>query len=158
MRALPTCRSSRSFKRNILDGIDWELLARHPRAYVGYSDLTPLLSQVVTRLGLTAIHGPMVAVEMARGLEPSERQGLLIALAGQGTLRYRLAGPGRGPVVWSLKFVICLKFEIYDLFVICHLSFVISPRVCFCQRWRNLTRTRGFCWSFTAAAYTHECD
>ena len=29
--------------------IDWELIARHPRAYVGYSDLTPFLLQVVQR-------------------------------------------------------------------------------------------------------------
>ena len=93
----------------LLDGIDWGLLARHPRSYVGYSDLTPLLSQVVTRLGLTAIHGPMVAVEMARGLEPSERESLLTALAGEGTLRYQLAGPGRGPVVEAPLFGGCLS-------------------------------------------------
>ncbi|MCP4658755.1 MAG: LD-carboxypeptidase [bacterium] len=67
----------------LLPHIDWQLLARHPRAYVGYSDLTPLLLQVVTRLGLVAFHGPMVAADLARGLTTEERESLLTALAGR---------------------------------------------------------------------------
>lgn len=67
----------------LLPGIDWELLAREPRAFVGYSDLTPLLDLVVTRLGTVAFHGPMVAVDLARGLVPEERGSLLDALAGR---------------------------------------------------------------------------
>src|SRR5690606_33959647 len=47
--------------RRLLPAIDWDRLARVPRAYVGYSDLTPFLLQVVERLGLVAFHGPMVA-------------------------------------------------------------------------------------------------
>jgi muramoyltetrapeptide carboxypeptidase len=66
----------------LLPGIDWELLARRPRAYVGYSDLTPFLLQVVERLGLASFHGPMVAAELARGLAAEERESLLDALAG----------------------------------------------------------------------------
>jgi muramoyltetrapeptide carboxypeptidase len=67
----------------ILDRIDWALLARHPRAYVGYSDLTPFLAEVVRRLGLAAFHGPMVAADLARGLSAAERDSLLSALAGE---------------------------------------------------------------------------
>lgn len=67
----------------LLPHIDWELLARHPRAYVGYSDLTPFLLQVVQRLGLVAFHGPMVAADLARGLTPEEEQSFLAALAGR---------------------------------------------------------------------------
>lgn len=67
----------------LLPRIDWELLARHPRAYVGYSDLTPFLLQVVQRLGLVAFHGPMVAADLARGLEVEEERSLLAALAGE---------------------------------------------------------------------------
>jgi muramoyltetrapeptide carboxypeptidase len=93
----------------LLDAIDWDLLARHPRAYVGYSDLTPLLLQIVSRLDLVAIHGPMVAVELARGLDPEERENLLTALAGEGSLRYPLAGPGRGPVVEAPLYGGCLS-------------------------------------------------
>jgi muramoyltetrapeptide carboxypeptidase len=67
----------------VLRGIDWGLLAAHPRAYVGYSDLTPFLLQVVARLGLVAFHGPMVAADFGRGLEASERESLLAALRGE---------------------------------------------------------------------------
>jgi muramoyltetrapeptide carboxypeptidase len=76
----------------ILPGIDWGLLARHPRAYVGYSDLTPFLSEVVRRLGMVAFHGPLVAGELARGLDPQEEASLLGALAG----RYPVEPPFQG--------------------------------------------------------------
>lgn len=66
----------------VLPGIDWELLAAHPRAYVGYSDLTPLLLAVTARLGLVAFHGPMVAADLARGISGEEAASLLAALAG----------------------------------------------------------------------------
>lgn len=66
----------------LLPRIDWDLLAAHPRAYVGYSDLTPFLLAVVQRLGWVAFHGPMVAADLARGLSPVERASLLTALAG----------------------------------------------------------------------------
>lgn len=67
----------------LLPRIDWELLARHPRAYVGYSDLTPFLLAVVERLDLVAFHGPMVAADLARGLDDGERESLLGALGGR---------------------------------------------------------------------------
>ena len=66
----------------LLDRIDWELLATTPRAYVGYSDLTPLLLEVTRRTGQVTFHGPMVAVEMARGLGQAEEESLLGALRG----------------------------------------------------------------------------
>jgi muramoyltetrapeptide carboxypeptidase len=66
----------------VLPGIDWDLLRRHPRAYVGYSDLTPFLLGVVRRLGLVAFHGPMVAADLARGLSREEEDSLLGALGG----------------------------------------------------------------------------
>ncbi|HVT15359.1 MAG TPA: LD-carboxypeptidase [Thermoanaerobaculia bacterium] len=67
----------------LLPAIDWDLLGRRPRAYVGYSDLTPLLLEIVRRLGLVAFHGPMVAADAARGLAPAEEESLLGALAGR---------------------------------------------------------------------------
>jgi muramoyltetrapeptide carboxypeptidase len=67
----------------VLPGIDWDLLARRPRAYIGYSDLTPFLYGVTARLGLVAFHGPLVAGELARGLDPSEESSFLDALAGR---------------------------------------------------------------------------
>ena len=80
----------------ILPGLDWDLLGRHPRAYVGYSDLTPFLLQVVERLGLVSFHGPMVAGDFARGLDDAERQSLLDALAGRWPTHLAVS-PGEGP-------------------------------------------------------------
>jgi len=75
----------------LLPAIDWDLLARRPRAYVGYSDVTPFLLGVIERLGLAAFHGPMVAAELGRGLTPDEEESFLGALAG----RYPRAEPFR---------------------------------------------------------------
>ncbi|HEX9944346.1 MAG TPA: LD-carboxypeptidase, partial [Thermoanaerobaculia bacterium] len=91
----------------VLPGIDWDLLRRRPRAYVGYSDLTPFLLAVVRRLGLVSFHGPMVAAELARGLAPAEEESLLGALAGRypaaqpfaGWLREPEDGEARGPLL-----------------------------------------------------------
>lgn len=66
----------------LIDRIDWDLLWQRPRAYVGYSDLVPFLNQVVLRLGYVTFHGPMVAADMARGLDHEEAASLRDALAG----------------------------------------------------------------------------
>ncbi len=83
----------------LLERLDWSRLARHPRAYVGYSDLTPFLNLVVARLGLVAFHGPMVAVELARDFEEGERRSLAGALAGKYPVRLEVDGLTAGPEV-----------------------------------------------------------
>jgi|HubBroStandDraft_3_1064219.scaffolds.fasta_scaffold08733_3 muramoyltetrapeptide carboxypeptidase len=88
----------------LLPAIDWELLARRPRAYVGYSDLTPLLLQLPARLGLAGFHGPLVAGELAQGLSPEEESSLLHALAGRYPAQHPLGGwlrrgAGEGPLL-----------------------------------------------------------
>jgi muramoyltetrapeptide carboxypeptidase len=67
----------------VLPGIDWDLLAASPKAYVGYSDLVPLLLQIVTRLRLVCFHGPMVASDLCDPLGPDECASLLDALGGR---------------------------------------------------------------------------
>lgn len=67
----------------LLPEIDWHRLARRPRFWIGYSDLTPLLLGLVQRAGLATFHGPMVAADLARGLRAEERVSLLSALAGE---------------------------------------------------------------------------
>jgi muramoyltetrapeptide carboxypeptidase len=79
----------------ILPGIDWDLLARRPRAYVGFSDLTPFLHGVVARLGLAAFHGPLVAADLARGLSAAEEASFLGALAGRFPVVLPLGSPLR---------------------------------------------------------------
>ena len=76
----------------LLPRLDLERIGRRPRAWIGYSDLTPLLDLLVTRLGWIAFHGPMVAVEIAGGLDASERDALLGALAGEIPAAIRTAG------------------------------------------------------------------
>jgi muramoyltetrapeptide carboxypeptidase len=48
----------------ILDGVDFEALARQPRPVIGYSDITALLSAVVRRAGVVAFHAPTARAEM----------------------------------------------------------------------------------------------
>ena len=91
----------------LLPALDWDLLRRHPRAYVGYSDLTPFLSGLAERLGLVSFHGPLVAGELARGLSGMEEESLLGALAGRypveapftATLREGRNGGASGPLL-----------------------------------------------------------
>ncbi len=83
----------------ILPEIDWGLLARHPRAYVGYSDLTPFLLQIVARLGLVAFHGPMVAADFARGLTEDEWTSFEMALSGMFPARFPICCETSGNVV-----------------------------------------------------------
>ncbi len=82
IRAIVFARGGSGLLR-VLPRIDWDLLARHPRAYVGYSDLTPFLLAVVERLRLVAFHGPMAAADLARGLTGREERSFLDALAGR---------------------------------------------------------------------------
>lgn len=89
----------------ILPAIDWELLGRTPRAYVGFSDLTPFLLAVVARLGVAAFHGPMVAADLAReDFPPEDEAALLAALAGRGPFAIPCApflrgGVAEGPIL-----------------------------------------------------------
>jgi len=76
----------------VLPQIDWELMARTPRAYVGYSDLTPFLQQVNLRLGIAAFHGPMIAGDFARGMTADEDESLLRALGGGPIRELELTG------------------------------------------------------------------
>jgi len=67
----------------LLPGLDRGLLQRHPKVLVGYSDIT-LLHLEMERLGLTSLHGPMVARELADGEEAYDRASLWHALTGEG--------------------------------------------------------------------------
>ena len=98
----------------LLPGIDWDLLARRPRAYVGYSDLTPFLLEVVRRLGLASFHGPMVAADWARGLSPEESESFLDSLAGRFPREVALV-EGRGEPVEGRLLGGCLSMLVATL-------------------------------------------
>ena len=48
--------------------LDPEIFARHPKLVCGYSDVAPLLGFIVARARVVALHGPMVAIDFAKGV------------------------------------------------------------------------------------------
>lgn len=63
----------------LLPLLDAALIAREPKIFVGYSDLTALLWWSV-RQGVVAFHGPMLEGRLARGAEGYDRASLLNAI------------------------------------------------------------------------------
>jgi muramoyltetrapeptide carboxypeptidase len=49
----------------LLERLDFEKFARHPKILLGCSDLTSLLTAINDRTGLVTFHGPMVAKDIA---------------------------------------------------------------------------------------------
>lgn len=49
----------------ILDKIDYDLIARHPKIFMGFSDITALHIALLNRCGLVTFHGPMAAANWA---------------------------------------------------------------------------------------------
>lgn len=90
----------------ILPLLDIEATRRSPKPFVGYSDLTALLTFLTINCGIVAFHGPMLAGRLGRGGDGYDRGSLMGALcrpeplgeltaAGLETLR---AGNVRGPL------------------------------------------------------------
>ncbi len=52
----------------LLPLLDIEAIRRHPKIFVGYSDLSIVLNWLRQRCGMVAFHGPMTAMELASGL------------------------------------------------------------------------------------------
>jgi muramoyltetrapeptide carboxypeptidase len=48
----------------IIDGVDFEALARRPKAVIGFSDITALLAGVTRRAGVVAFHAPVARSPM----------------------------------------------------------------------------------------------
>jgi len=67
--------------QRLVPRLDLQALAAAPKAIVGYSDATALLNAVV-RAGVVAVHGPMVADDMATGLSPRAESHLRALLEG----------------------------------------------------------------------------
>jgi len=59
-----------------LDDLDYELIAQHPKFFIGYSDITALQCALAVETGLVSISGVMAAVEMAaeEGIDPYTEQ------------------------------------------------------------------------------------
>jgi muramoyltetrapeptide carboxypeptidase len=68
---------------HLLPHLDRRLLGENPKPLVGYSDVT-LLHLEMERLGLTSLHGPMAARELADGDTAYDVKSLWHALTGEG--------------------------------------------------------------------------
>jgi muramoyltetrapeptide carboxypeptidase len=77
--------------QRLLPDLDLAPLARTPKLLIGYSDATALLNAVL-RAGVVAVHGPMVADDVARGLSPRSTAHLR-ALLGDPDWRWEVEAP-----------------------------------------------------------------
>lgn len=50
---------------HLLENIPFDEFSRHPKIFMGYSDVTSLLTAIADRTGLVTFHGPMVAKDFA---------------------------------------------------------------------------------------------
>ncbi len=67
----------------LLPLLDFAAFARTPKIFVGFSDATFVLNALVERSGLVCFHGPMVAMDFARGLTRRSLDHLLRLLRGE---------------------------------------------------------------------------
>jgi len=51
----------------LLDAVDYDLIRRHPKVFIGYSDITALHLALHHRAGLVTFHGPMAGAIAAGG-------------------------------------------------------------------------------------------
>ena len=65
----------------ILDKLDYGLIAKHPKIFMGFSDVTALHIALLNRCGLATFHGPMAAVNWAgKPLDDFSRESMYKAL------------------------------------------------------------------------------
>jgi len=61
----------------LLNAIDLKKIRSHPKIFIGYSDITTLLTYLADAIGLVTFHGPMVTKDFARsdGVDPASWEG-----------------------------------------------------------------------------------
>ncbi len=92
---------------HLLPLIEKEDLRRTPKAFVGYSDLTTVLTYLTTRCGIVSFHGPMLDRRLGRGVDGYDRDSFLGALTraeplgevGPSTLETFCKGEAAGPLM-----------------------------------------------------------
>lgn len=96
----------------ILSLLDYEAIQRHPKVFVGYSDISALLSVLNARCGLVTFHGPMVTT--LADADKETRDAMCFALTSDIKLEVIPAGgrvikPGRasGPVAGGNLTTLC---------------------------------------------------
>lgn len=67
----------------LLPLLEPEAIRRQAKIFVGYSDVSILLNWFLQRVGMVTFHGPMVAMEIARGLEGRNKEFFWETLLGE---------------------------------------------------------------------------
>ncbi len=65
----------------ILNYLDWDLIRKHPKAFIGFSDITAILMSIIEETGMPVIHGPSV-VSLA-GADQKTLDSLVNTLSGK---------------------------------------------------------------------------
>jgi muramoyltetrapeptide carboxypeptidase len=92
---------------HVLPLLDKEDLRRTPKAFIGYSDLTTVLTYLTTLHGIVSFHGPMLDRRLGRGVEGYDRDSFVRALTqaeplgelGGATLEALRPGEAAGPLM-----------------------------------------------------------
>jgi muramoyltetrapeptide carboxypeptidase len=88
----------------LLGGLDLELIRRHPKPFMAYSDLTGIQLNLLDHLGLPAFHGPMVGADFFKddGIHlpsfQSALAGVPYSVGPREGLRILKSGPLHNPV------------------------------------------------------------
>lgn len=65
---------------HLLPFLESEDLRRTPKAFIGYSDLTTVLSYLTGSCGIVSFHGPMLDHRLSRGIDAYDRDSFMNAL------------------------------------------------------------------------------
>lgn len=55
--------------QRILSKIDYNVIRKNPKIFMGYSDITALLNTIYQKCGFNTFHGPMLTSDMSRSLD-----------------------------------------------------------------------------------------
>jgi muramoyltetrapeptide carboxypeptidase len=96
----------------ILPLVDFEIIRKNPKVFIGFSDITALLTSITTRSGLVSFHGPVVTT-LANASEMTCHT-LLGAIASDRPLEVRpangvviQAGRAQGPIIGGNLTTLC---------------------------------------------------
>jgi muramoyltetrapeptide carboxypeptidase len=84
----------------LLDKIDYAAVKKHPKILVGYSDITCLQLALYAKTGLVSFSGPMVAVEMGKGIQPLTEETFWPLLTSTRRLSMKAHVEGMAPTVY----------------------------------------------------------
>lgn len=73
----------------LLQQVDFELIARNPKVFIGFSDITALLLPFYQRTGLIGFYGPMLTSNLIHG-EPYSQQELLRIVCNQASIPFTI--------------------------------------------------------------------